>query len=216
MSAQYPGSRSRPRADLVRSLEAKGGLAAAKVRRGEPRCGGRQRGGGRAGTGRTFRAGRLGRRGTIADVRLEARPQFDVTDLVVTRMGDQYIVLAHDERTVDNVNEGPIGQPQGMLSCPVRRARLYALDLQGRLAWPAPVDVDHQQFLLSQPGRLPVLLFSVVRFQNVGGQFSMQTSLVAVDRRNGRIVCDKDLNGPFRGWAWERKSTATRRKRPCG
>ena len=53
-----------------------------------------------------------------------------------------------------------------MFCYPVRRARLYALDLKGKLAWPAPVDVDHQQFLLSQPGRLPVLLFAAFHFDN--------------------------------------------------
>ena len=36
---------------------------------------------------------------TIADLQLEARPHFTVTDLLVTRMGDQYIVLAHDNRS---------------------------------------------------------------------------------------------------------------------
>ena len=35
---------------------------------------------------------------TIADLQLAVRPDFSVTDLVVTRMGDQYIVLANDNR----------------------------------------------------------------------------------------------------------------------
>ena len=88
--------------------------------------------------------------------------------------------------------------PQGMFCYPVRRARIYALDLKGKLAWPAPVDVDHQQFLLSQPGRLPVLLFAAFHYDNRDGQMTLRTSLVAVDRRNGRIVYDKDLRGPMR------------------
>ena len=112
-------------------------------------------------------------------------------------MGDQYIVLANDNRVLDNAIEN-IQPPQGMFCYPIRRARIYALDLQGKLAWPAPVDVDHQQFLLSQPGRLPVLLFAVFHYDNHGGQMTLRTSLVAVDRRNGRIVYDKDLSGPMR------------------
>ena len=59
--------------------------------------------------------------------------------------------------------------PQGMFCYPLRRARIYALDLQGKPAWPAPVDVDHQQFLLSQPGRLPVLVFAAFHYDNRDG-----------------------------------------------
>ena len=65
-----------------------------------------------------------------------------------------------------NGNEQQMQMTQGMFCYPVRRARIYALDLQGKLAWPAPVDVDHQQFLLSQPGRLPVLVFAVFHYDN--------------------------------------------------
>jgi len=141
---------------------------------------------------------------TIADLNLEVRPRSSVTDLVVTRMGDQYIVLAHDNRVLGNGNQDQGFQPpQGMFCYPVRQARIYALDLQGKLAWPAPVDVDHQQFLLSQPGQLPVLFFAVYHYDNRGGQMTVRTSLVAVDRRNGRIVYDKDLRGPMRGMGVE-------------
>ena len=139
---------------------------------------------------------------TIADLQLEVRPQFSMTDLVVTRMGDQYIVLVNDNRVLGNEDQG-FQPPQGMFCYPVRRARIYALDLQGKLAWPAPADVDHQQFLLSQPGQLPVLFFGVFHYDNRGGQMSVRTSLVAVDRRNGRIVYDKDLRGPMRGMGVE-------------
>ncbi len=113
-------------------------------------------------------------------------------------MGDQYIVVADDNRVLGNNNDG-MQQPQGMFCYPVRRSRLYALDLKGKLAWPAPVDVDRQQFLLSQPGRLPVLFFAAFHFDNRGGPMNnLRTSLVAVDRRNGRIVYDEDSRGPMR------------------
>ena len=127
------------------------------------------------------------------------RPQFAVTDLVVTRMGDQYIVLTNDNRIQgNNIEEQNVQQPQGVFTFPVRRARIYALDLQGKLAWPAPVDVDHQQFILSQPGRLPVLLFAVFHYDNANGRMTLRASLVAVDRRNGRIVYDKDIRAHAR------------------
>ena len=81
----------------------------------------------------------------------------------------------------------------------LRRARIYALDLKGKPAWPAPVDVDHQQFLLSQPGRLPVLFFAASTTKSRTANEHLRTSLVVVDRRNGRIVYDKDPTVPAAG-----------------
>jgi len=141
---------------------------------------------------------------TIADSQLEVRPHlFFMTDLLVTRMGDQYIVLANDNHMPGNVNEQQLQAMQGMFCYPVRRARVYTLDLQGKPVWQAPVDVDHQQFLLSQPGRLPVMFFAGFHNDNRGmpNQNTLRTALVAVDRRNGRIVYDKDIRGAMR-WRW--------------
>ena len=104
-------------------------------------------------------------------------------------MGDQYIVIAHDNRVMNNGNEdNNTQQPQGMFCYPVRRARIYALDLQCKPDWEAPADVDHQMFLLSQPARLPVLVFAVFHTEQRVNQWTLRTSLVAIDRRNGRIV----------------------------
>ena len=49
-----------------------------------------------------------------------------------------------------------------------------------------------------------MLFFAALHIDNrnvqmINGQMSVRTSLVAVDRRNGRIVYDKDLRGPM-GW----------------
>jgi outer membrane protein assembly factor BamB len=169
---------------------------------------------------------------TIADLTLEARQGFHASDLLVRRMGDQYIVLAHDNRMLGNgMEEQRWGMAQGMSFYPIRRARIYALTLGtpsgtpassgantpgksaghgvvARPAWPAPVDVDHQQLLLSQPGRLPVLIFASFHYdQNRmvnGNANNMRTSLVAVDRRNGRIVYDNpDLPGQYRNNGFE-------------
>ncbi len=136
---------------------------------------------------------------SIADLQLELRPHVPMLELIVARLGDQYIVLAHDNRVLGNGGEDQLQPLQGMSCCPIRRARVYALDLQGKLAWPAPVDIDHQQFLLGQPGRLPALIFAGFhnQFRN-NGQNDVRTSLVAVDRRNGRIVYDKDIRGPMK------------------
>jgi outer membrane protein assembly factor BamB len=147
----------------------------------------------------------LGDGHTIADLNLPARQHFPVTDLVVRRFGDQYIVLAHDSRMFGNVTEDQGMQPpQGMATYAVRRSRIYALDLQGKPAWPAPADVDHAQFLLNQPGRLPVLVFASFHdeYRPRSATNTVRGSVVAVDRRSGRIVYDnRDLRGQMRGMA---------------
>jgi outer membrane protein assembly factor BamB len=137
---------------------------------------------------------------TIADLQLEVRPQFPATDLLVTRMGDEYIVVANDNRVLGNgMEDQNVQPPQGAFCYMLRRARIYALDLNGKSIWPAPVDVDHQYFIVSQPARLPVLLFGSIQYDNRNGRMTMRSSLVAVDRRDGRIVFDEPSRGPMRG-----------------
>ena len=140
----------------------------------------------------------LGDGRTIADLQLPVRPQFDVTDLLVTHMGDQYIVLASDSHVPVKVIDEPPQSPYGLFLYPMRRARVYALDLNGKFAWQAPVDVDHEQFLINQPARLPVLLFADFHFELIGIQ-TLRVALVAVDRRNGNIVYDKKSASPMPG-----------------
>ncbi len=128
---------------------------------------------------------------TISDVKLKV-PSFSITDVAVVRLGDQYLVIAQDRTVNNNGNNEQIQPPRGMIGYGLRKARLYAIDLQGKLAWPEPVDVDHNCFLLSQPARLPVLLFGGLRYEQVNNQGPrMRSALLAVDRRDGRIVYDK-------------------------
>ena len=44
-----------------------------------------------------------------------------------------------------------------------------------------------------------MLVFAAFHYENQNGQMSLRTSMVVVDRRNGRIIYDKDLRGPMRG-----------------
>ncbi len=140
----------------------------------------------------------------IADVQLKVRSAMTVTDLAVLRMGDQFIVLAQDRAAANNNNNNNeiVRTPQGMLGCSARRARVYALDLQGKLAWPEPVDVDHATFLLSQPARLPVLVFCSFVSDRFNNGNRVRTALVAVDRRDGRIVYEKNDAGPASPMGW--------------
>jgi outer membrane protein assembly factor BamB len=134
---------------------------------------------------------------SIADVQLKARSGMTVTNLVVMRMGDQYIVLVQDRSAGINNGNEMAQPPQGSLSSSARHARVYALDLQGKLAWPEPADVDQESFLVTQPTRLPVLVFCSFNRELNGNQNRVRTALVAVDRRDGCIVCDKNDTGPM-------------------
>ena len=101
----------------------------------------------------------------LFDAKLE--PETSLTELVILRLSDQYIVIAHDGRVRSN-RQSNMQQPpqmlQGTLSHPIRRGRVYALSLDGKLAWPEPVDVDNQHLVVSQPGALPVLVFASYRY----------------------------------------------------
>ena len=139
---------------------------------------------------------------SIADVQLKVRAGMTVTNLLVLRMGDQYIVLVQD-RSAGNNNGNEMAQPpQGALGCSCAAARIYALDLQGKLAWPEPADVDQECFLARPNPRLPVLVFCSFNRELNGNQNRVRTALVAVDRRDGRIVCDKNEVGPMSPMGW--------------
>lgn len=139
---------------------------------------------------------------SIADVQLKPRSGMTVTNLVVLRMDDQYIVLVQDRSAANNNGNEMAQPPQGAVGSSARRARVYALDLQGKLAWPAPADVDQECFLLNQPARLPVLVFCNFNRELNGNQNRVRTALVAVDRRDGRVVCDRNEIGPMSPMGW--------------
>ncbi len=74
------------------------------------------------------------------------------------------------------------------LYVPIRRGRLYALDLQGHPVWPAPVTIQDQNFLLGQPAGVPVLAFACQRFEQRRQTMTVKTTIEAIDRRTGRAV----------------------------
>jgi outer membrane protein assembly factor BamB len=138
---------------------------------------------------------------TISEAQLKPRAGSSVTDLSVMRLGDQYIAIAEDRSGNNNFNNGmeQIRPPQGMLSHGLRRARIYAFDLQGKPVWPEPLDIDHQFYVKSQPGRLPVLLFGSFNYEQSNTGARMRIAVGAVDRRDGRVVYEKNDLGPLGG-----------------
>ena len=129
----------------------------------------------------------------IADVKLQ--PESSLSEIVLTPLGDQYFLLVHDATPRGHMAGRPIQPLPGTLYQPIRRARLYALDRQGKPMWPRPAEVRDQHFLLSQPARLPVLVFACGRFeQRKDGHMWTRTYVLGIDRRTGRVIYDKDID----------------------
>lgn len=126
---------------------------------------------------------------TIADVKLQ--PEKTLSEIVVTRLGRQYFLLTNDGTNPQRPNQVTLQPLQGTLYQPVRKGRLYALDLQGKTMWPSPVAVQDQYFLLNQPADVPLLAFACMRYEQRGNP-RVRTSLACVDRRTGRLIPTPD------------------------
>jgi outer membrane protein assembly factor BamB len=125
---------------------------------------------------------------TIADVKLDAEP--NLLDIILLASKGQYFLI-----TRSGTSHTPLIQPlPGCSVKPIYRGRLYAVDEQGKLQWPKPVVLENQFLWSDQPARLPVLSFGAQRFtQGPNGQDYQKMSLLCVDKRNGRIVCNQDV-----------------------
>jgi transposase len=142
---------------------------------------------------------------TIADLKLE--PEDRLTGIMMVRSGNQYLLLTRSTKPPGKAGNvvgggGAIAMAQGnflqnvpgALSCPVQNGRLYGIDEQGKLMWPAPATVEEQRFLLNQPERLPVVVFACQRFeQMVGGRFVIKMRLLCLDKRTGRVLYRDDV-----------------------
>jgi tetratricopeptide (TPR) repeat protein len=134
---------------------------------------------------------------TIADLKLDAQPPLD--DFTLLESGGSYFLLTSDSaadgaigrghspghgglqpRPVDNSRRlNPIVTP----SMRVGSGRLYAVDGQGKLLWPAPVKIENQMLPFNQPTGLPVLTFAC----DVIGE-AYRTPVLCIDKRSGRTV----------------------------
>jgi len=129
---------------------------------------------------------------TIADLKLEAEPSLNGISLDV---GDQYLLLAHSSQGEANA---PQFQPMpGGLYMPIHRGRLYAIDRQGKLQWPAPVAIKNQFLVTNQPSGLPVVTFACQTYQQrPNGQSRYKASVLCIDKRNGRTAFQKTFDNP--------------------
>jgi hypothetical protein len=127
---------------------------------------------------------------TIADLKLEAEPSLAGISLDA---GDQYLLLASSSQGEANA---PNFQPMpGSLYKPIHRGRLYAIDRQGKLQWPAPVVIKNQYLLANQPSGVPIVTFACQAYQpRPNGQSRYRASVLCINKRNGRTAFEKTFD----------------------
>jgi outer membrane protein assembly factor BamB len=131
------------------------------------------------------------------EVRITAslEPEPNLETLHVMRSQDQYLVLAGRQATVEpnssaaSIRSVTIGSPVPMLT-----ARLYGFDrATGELSWDNPVSIDHYGYHEAQPTESPILLFLRHYTPKVEkGTPRQHTSVLCLDRRDGRVLVEKD------------------------
>ena len=123
---------------------------------------------------------------TIVDVKLER--ELLVASVSVFRSGDQYVLATSRSEPRARPNRVVQILP-GNLSKPIGNGRVYSFDLEGKMMWPEPVQIQQQHLLLNQPSRLPVLTFACrVYDQTRPGAAQNLLSAMCIDKRTGQVV----------------------------
>ena len=135
----------------------------------------------------------------IADLKLDAAPKWGGITLLGS--GDPYFLLVIS--TPDEYRTALQGVPttnNGHVFMPISLGRLYAIDRQGKLQWPAPVAIENQSLLMNGPARLPILTFAVQRVPCLPNKppdtAHREVSLLCIDKRNGRVAYEKSWKNP--------------------
>ena len=131
---------------------------------------------------------------TMIDTKLE--PEHPLSEIVVLPSPDHYLLLLYDRNPMANESRRTF-QIHGVTSERVARGQVYAFDRQGNKLWPSPVAVENQWLPLSQPNRLPVLVFAcMVQERRANTPTQSKTSILCIDRRNGREICREEFPNP--------------------
>ncbi len=129
----------------------------------------------------------------IVRTRLEAEEHLQSIQVLLS--GDQYFVVANTDVTRLTTTEGRV-RTVAPFNAPLVTGRMYAFDRKtGQKAWPLPAFVQEHGFVINQPANSPALWF--VRSKSSeqairSSQNSDQASILCIDRRNGRILLEKD------------------------
>jgi outer membrane protein assembly factor BamB len=128
---------------------------------------------------------------TIADLKLE--PDHLLSEIFLVRSGAEYLLLTQGNTREPAFNPFPAQALGNMTSHFIPAGRLYAIDLQGKLLWPAPVKIRGRWLPVSQPAEVPVITFAHQQFeQRQPGRWIVKTCVRCIDKRSGRIVYQND------------------------
>jgi len=131
---------------------------------------------------------------TMLDTKLQ--PEQPLSEILVLPSPDQYLLLLYNRNPMANRSRQTFAM-HGVASERVAQGQVYAFDRQGKELWPSPAVVDNQWLPLSQPSRLPVLVFAcMVQERQANAPTQTKTSILCLDRRNGREVCREELPSP--------------------
>jgi hypothetical protein len=122
----------------------------------------------------------------LADTKLTAEPTLQ--EIVLLDLGDRYILVTHAPPRRRTMSPRPIHRT---VSRRIYKGRVYAFDRQGEKLWPEVPDgvvIENQHILLDQSGRLPVVAFGSMTYERKNNRSRWITSVVLIDKWNGRIV----------------------------
>ena len=125
--------------------------------------------------------------------RIEAQlePEENLHEIVVLDCDGEHFLVTHSQT---KHRGGHTPRPiRGATSRLIRKGRVYGFDRGGKRLWPdfpQGVEVEQQQLMLEQPGRLPVLTFASLGY-SPNQQSRWFTSILMIDKRTGRVVLDK-------------------------
>jgi hypothetical protein len=133
---------------------------------------------------------------TITDTTLLPEP--GLTKITLLRSPDQFLLITQCGEGEDDAQRQmqPMPGTNGERVQRVTKGRVYGFDRRGKSLWPKPVKIDDQFLLLDQPSQLPVLIFAAMINQRSQQQMENTTALLAIDRRNGRVVLNERSHAP--------------------
>jgi hypothetical protein len=114
-----------------------------------------------------------------------------LSSIILRESGDRLLLVTNSPYVKRDPRQ-PIQAAPGGMNNPLINGRLYAFDAAtGAKLW-GGVRVANHGLLLSQPPGLPVLIFLRSVHKYVGGSHEARTSILAIDKRNGRIAYKND------------------------
>lgn len=120
----------------------------------------------------------------VVRVGVEAEPT--LTSLYLQETDDGYLVVTNGQPRSAGVAQ--VDVVAGSANSQIINGRVYAFDRRtGKARWPIPASIEQFGLLLDQPSRSPLLVF-----MRRPTKASNQSSLLCLDKRDGRIVFLKD------------------------